>query len=194
MNRQESQKWDKRYQSSRHNLKKPRAFLAESLDLLPDKGWALDVAMGEGHNANLLLQKGMNVLGVDFSKVALANAKKKYPQINTIMVDLPHIRLREASLDVILNFWFLDRGLFPFYKRFLKPGGYLVFETMRFDPNREQSHMQFEYLLQPGELLKSFSGWEKIVYDENVLATVKGQEQLAVRMIARKPEQIVKVR
>lgn len=112
MNRQASQKWDKRYQSSRHNLKKPRAFLAESLDLLPDKGWALDVAMGEGHNANLLLQKGMNVLGVDFSKVALVNAKKKYPQINTIMVDLPHIRLREASMDVILNFWFLDRNLF----------------------------------------------------------------------------------
>ena len=190
MNREESEKWDDRYRFSRHNLKKPRAFLEENLHLLPNQGWALDVAMGEGHNSNLLAQKGMHVLGVDFSSVALLNAKNKYPQLNAVKVDLPHISLRPSSLEVILNFWFLDRNLFPFFDRSLKPGGYLVFETMRYDPNKDQSNMQFDYLLQPGELLKSFSGWELIVYDENILAKVKGQEQLAVRMIARKPEQM----
>lgn len=189
MNRQESEKWDDRYRSSRHNLKKPREFLKENLNLLPDHGWALDVAMGEGHNANLLQQKGMNVLGVDFSRVALENAKMNYPKINAVMADLPQISLRASSLDVILNFWFLDRTLFPLYDWFLKPGGLLVLETMRFDPDKDHSHMQFDYLVQPGELLKSFSGWDMMVYDENVLANVKGQEQLAVRMIARKPEQ-----
>ena len=58
---------------------------------------------------------------------------------------------------------------------------------MRFDPDRDQSHLRYEYLIQPGELLQSFSGWDFLVYDENVQATAKGQQQLAVRMLARKP-------
>jgi len=69
----------------------------------------------------------------------------------------------------------------------LKPGGFLVLETMRFDPDRDQSHLRLEYLIQPGELLQSFSGWEFLVYDENVRATVKGQSQQAVQLLARKP-------
>ncbi len=92
-----------------------------------------------------------------------------------------------GCFDVILNFWFLDREMFPLYQQYLKPGGYLVLETMRFDPDRDQSHLRFEYLVQPGELLQFFSGWDLLVYDENVLANAKGKQQLAVRMLARKP-------
>ena len=107
--------------------------------------------------------------------------------MRTALVNLPQIHLQPGNFDVILNFWFLDRKLFPLYQQLLNPGGYLVLETMRFDPDRDQSHLRYEYLIQPGELLQSFSGWEFLVYDENVKATVKGQQQLAIRMLARKP-------
>ena len=187
MNRYQAAEWDERYQSSGHNLASPRAFLVEVLPQLPRKGWGLDVAMGEGHNANLLAEHGLQVLGVDFSLVALRKARKRYPNVQTALVNLPQIHLEPGCLDVILNFWYLDREMFPLYQQYLKPGGYLVLETMRFDPNRDQSHLRLEYLLQPGELLQSFSGWEFLVYDENVKATVKGQQQLAIRMLARKP-------
>ena len=62
-----------------------------------------------------------------------------------------------------------------------------MLETMRFDADSDQSHLRFEYLVQPGELLQHFCGWDFLVYDENVQAMAKGQPQLAVRMLARKP-------
>ncbi len=182
-----AKEWDERYQISGHNLAKPRPFLQEYLNLLPEKGWALDVAMGEGHNANLLSQRGLKVLGVDISRVALKKALKEYPQIRVALINLPQINLPESSLDVILNFWFLDRDMFPLFDRFLKPGGYLMFETMRSDDQQDQSHVRKEFLLQPDELYHSFTGWEIIVYDENVMAVAKGKPQLATRMLARKP-------
>jgi 2-polyprenyl-3-methyl-5-hydroxy-6-metoxy-1,4-benzoquinol methylase len=187
MSLDQAAEWDERYQSSGYNLASPREFLAEVLPQLPRQGWGLDVAMGEGHNANLLAKHGLRVLGVDFSLVALRKANSRYPNMRTALVNLPQIHLQPGSFDVILNFWFLDRKLFPLYQQLLNPGGYLVLETMRFDPDRDQSHLRYEYLIQPGELLQSFSGWEFLVYDENVKATVKGQQQLAIRMLARKP-------
>ena len=59
MSRYQAQEWDERYQSSGHNLANPRAFLVEVLPKLPREGWGLDVAMGEGHNANLLAEHGL---------------------------------------------------------------------------------------------------------------------------------------
>ncbi len=81
MSRYQAAEWDQRYQSSGHNLASPRAFLVEVLPQLPRDGWGLDVAMGEGHNANLLVEHGLQVLGVDFSLVALRKAKSKYPNV-----------------------------------------------------------------------------------------------------------------
>ena len=186
MSRYQANEWDERYQSSGRNLAKARTFLVEILSQLPHKGWGLDVAMGEGHNANLLIEHGLQVLGVDFSQVALNKAKTKYPKIQAVMANLPEIHLQPGCMDIILNFWFLDRKMFPLYHQYLRPGGYLVLETMRFDADSDQSHLRFEYLVQPGELLQHFSGWDFLVYDENVQAMAKGKPQLAVRMLARK--------
>lgn len=183
----EAEEWNKRYQNTGHNLSKPRSFLKENISQCPQRGWALDVAMGEGHNANLLAKQGMKVLGVDFSRVALVKAKKQFPSLYLALVNLPALHLADECLDIILNFWFLDRNLFSFYRWWLKPGGLLMFETMRFDPDSDQSHLRPEYLLQPGELRKEFSSWEFLVYDENVKAMAKGKPQLAVRMLVRKP-------
>src|SRR5690606_4694990 len=141
----------------------------------------LDVAMGDGHNADLLASRGLNVLGGDFSRAALTQARKMCPHVQAMQGDLTRIDIMDTSMDLIINFWFLDRDLCSLYQRWLKPGGLLIFETMRFDPDSDQSHLRMEYLLQPGELRAAFSGWEIIVYDENVQALAKGNPQLAVR-------------
>ena len=77
---------------------------------LPQHGWGLDVAMGEGHNANLLAELGLQVLGIDFSMVALRKAHRMYPKLNLALVNLPAVKLKPYHFDVIFNFWFFDRS------------------------------------------------------------------------------------
>lgn len=180
-------KWDQRYQKGGHNLSQPREFLRILQDSLPTQGWGLDVAMGLGHNAALLSSRGLKVIGVDFSKVALRSVRSEYPLIDAILVDLPALHLKKESMDVVLNFWFLERRLFPFYWRVLKPGGLLIFETMRLDLSNPQDDVNPAYLLQPGELLQVFADWDFLIYDENVMVTAQHTDRTAVRFAARKP-------
>jgi SAM-dependent methyltransferase len=183
----QANKWNQRFLESGHSLSQSRSFLHEVSYLLPSKGWGLDIAMGLGHNAAVLLKKGLNVIGVDFSKVALKSAKNEYPLIHAIMSDLPSINLRSESIDVILNFWFLDRELFPFYKKVLKPGGFLVLETMFFESSSLSGEMNPDYLIRSGELKQSFSDWDFLIYDENVPVIAHRVSKKAVRLLARKP-------
>ncbi len=183
----QADKWNQRFLDSGHSLAQSRSFLLDVSHLLPSNGWGLDVAMGLGHNAAVLISKGLNVIGVDFSKVALNMAKNEYPNIHAIMLDLPSINLRPESIDVILNFWFLDRSLFPFYQRVLKPGGLLVLETMCFDNQNPTSEVNPEYLIRPGELAQSFCDWQFLIYDENVPVKAHRLSKKAVRFLARKP-------
>ena len=69
--------WDARY-AAVENLwaSKPNRFLvAEVADLPP--GRALDLACGEGQNAIWLASLGWDVLGVDYSEVAVAKAQAR---------------------------------------------------------------------------------------------------------------------
>lgn len=188
MNRSDADKWNKRYRSAGHNLSKPRDFLMEHRASLPQKGWALDVAMGLGHNAGVLLDQGLQVVGVELSTVALRKARRTFTGLHAIQVDLPELCFRKDTFNVLLNFWFLDRSLFPIYMNILKPGGLLFFETMREDDTMESQADNPAFLLKQGELAAAFQDWEFLVYDENVTATVHGKPQMAVRMLARKPQ------
>jgi ubiquinone/menaquinone biosynthesis C-methylase UbiE len=179
--------WNQRYQNSGRNLSLPRDFLIENQDLLPNSGLALDVAMGLGHNANLMSEHGLKVIGVDFSYVALRKAKIVFPQLQVLLSNLPAIHFSEESFDVIVNFWFLDRLLFPVFRSILKSGGILILETMRSEPENEILNINPRYLLQPGELREYFSEWDFLIHDETRSTIAHGSNQPITRLIARKP-------
>jgi len=179
--------WNQRYQNSGRSLSLPRDFLIEHRDLLPRSGLALDVAMGLGHNANLMSEHGLNVIGIDFSYVALRKAKNVFPQLQVLLSNLPTIHFLEESFDVIVNFWFLDRLLFPVYRSILKSGGILMLETMRSEPGNEILNVNPRYLLQPGELRDYFSDWDFLIYDETRSAIAHGSDQPITRLVAKKP-------
>ncbi|HET7743125.1 MAG TPA: class I SAM-dependent methyltransferase [Gaiellaceae bacterium] len=69
--------WDRRYASGELPWRDGphRVLVAEAADLPP--GRALDLACGEGRNAVWLLERGWSVLGVDFSRVAIATARSR---------------------------------------------------------------------------------------------------------------------
>ncbi|MAT42889.1 MAG: hypothetical protein CL609_11145 [Anaerolineaceae bacterium] len=187
MTKSDAEKWNQRYQSAGHNLSKPRPFLAEQIGRLPKNGLGLDVAMGLGHNADLLSRHGLTMIGVDISERALYKVRYAYPAVQPVLCDLPEINFAPVSFDVILNFWFLERDLFPAYHKWLKPGGFLFFETMRQNQEEQTSQINPGYFLKPGELLQVFGDWNILIYDENVEARVRGEDKLAVQLLVQKP-------
>lgn len=67
--------WDARYEAVELLwTAEPNTFLVEEASALPP-GSALDLACGEGRNAVWLAERGHEVVGVDFSGVALARAR-----------------------------------------------------------------------------------------------------------------------
>jgi SAM-dependent methyltransferase len=69
--------WDRRYAEveSLWSARPNRFLVAEATDLQP--GRALDLACGEGQNSIWLAQRGWQVVGVDFSEVAVAKGRRR---------------------------------------------------------------------------------------------------------------------
>jgi len=141
--------------------------------------------MGLGGNAALLIKRGMRVVGVDISIVALQQAKARLPGLMAVQADLTQYRLPDASVDVILNFYYLQRSLWGDYHRWLRPGGLLYIETLT-SPMREiQPHLGPIYLLEPGELAEAFSDWETLVYQEGWQTSRSGHPRAVASLVAR---------
>jgi 2-polyprenyl-3-methyl-5-hydroxy-6-metoxy-1,4-benzoquinol methylase len=85
-------RWDERYRGEALLWRaEPNRFLvAEVSDLRP--GRALDVACGEGRNAVWLARRGWDVVGVDFSPVAIDKARR--------MADRDGVAVRWVVADV----------------------------------------------------------------------------------------------
>ncbi len=179
--------WDKTYERKDYVFgKDPAPFLVEQVARLP-KGRALDIAVGEGRNAVYLAKKGFLVEGVDISIVGLRKAQKLAAEngvkIQTTNADLNKYKIKPESYSVILNFYYLQRSLFPEIKAGLKKGGVLVFETYTTEHlnNAGVAGWERDYLLAPGELKKAFSDMEILYYGEKN----DGKEAVA-SLVARK--------
>lgn len=180
--------WDQRFATAPEDwFRSPRSFLIDHLDSLPRQGLALDVAMGAGQNAALLIEHGLQVVGVDISKVGVIKARKRAPQIMAVVADLEHFYLPPQYFDVILNLYYLQRDLFPQYEKALKPGGLLIFETLTQEMRRLKPDLRPDFLLAPGELRQAFASWEILVYHEGWIKSDHGHDKAVASLIARRP-------
>jgi tellurite methyltransferase len=160
-------KWNERYQARvEPAFESPRAFLIAQAQHLPERGLALDIATGLGGNAGFLIERGLRVIGVDISEVGVRRAKERRPALLGAVIDLTNYRWPPCSFDVILNFYYCQRDLWPRFRAMLKPGGVLIMETMTIEMLRTRPDYNPDYLLQPGELQRAFSDWEVLVYRE----------------------------
>jgi len=183
----DAQRWDTRYlQETRYaSFTAARPFLVEHASHLPHSGLALDVAMGLGGNAAFLLERGMEVIGVDISWVALHQAKTRLPSLQAVLADLRNFYLPERAFDLILNFYYLQRDLWPRYHRLLRPGGLLVFETLTRAMLSIQPDLEPDYLLNPGELRQAFSGWQILAYREGWFGQDTAHPRAVASLLAR---------
>jgi tellurite methyltransferase len=186
MTMQDAVKWNQRYQAPDRAARcTARSFLLEQAQALPCHGLALDIAMGLGTNAAFLSAHGLRVIGLDISEVAARTAKTRCPSLQAAVVDLSYCTLPPAAFDVIVNFYFLDRRLWPWYRRALKPGGVLIVETLTRAMLAVRPDINPVYLLEPGELQTAFADWRVIAQRETWLADGGWQRAVASLAVQR---------
>lgn len=190
MSNPDAARWNERYrQEEGYAASQPvRQFLVDQADLLPHSGKALVAAMGAGRNAGWLLERGLEVYGVDVSAVAVRRAKARWPDLRAVIADLTSFSLPEAFFNLITNFYYLERGIWPLYRIALRPGGLLIVETLADGMQQVRPDIDPKYLLTPGELESAFADWEILYAWEGWDRSRPEKPRVVARLVARKPE------
>jgi len=186
-------KWDARYAAGegRHGFVPSPPLPAAVAGLAP--GRALDVAAGAGRHAIYLAERGWNVVAVEGSaeadRVMREEAERRglLERIESRLVDLETPAHRTAiereGYDLVCDFYFLERTLFPALLAAVRPGGLLV-AAIHVYGSGAANHA---FLLAPGELALLVEGpsWE-VLHTYEGPSRDGGHDHATAELIARK--------
>jgi len=182
-------RWNARWQDRKNDPEAPDRWLVDVLPLLP-KGTVLDVACGQGRNTLFLADHGFSVTAVDISEAGLqqlaAAARLRKLTVETWQTDLEDApNLPAGPFDVLIDFFYLHRPILPTLLELVRPGGIVVLRTFSsagpFDGGLDNP----AFVLQPGELLKIFAGWDILRHEEGLEPSRKGGSLAGI--VARRP-------
>jgi SAM-dependent methyltransferase len=163
--KQDRIKWNEKYRKAPYPTE-AASVVKKFYHLAPGKK-ALDIAAGNGRNTVFLTQKGFSVDAVDISEVGLTEFANRHPNITAICADLDQFEITPVHYDLILNVKFLNRRLFPYIQKGLKPGGVIIFHTLLgADSIKSTPEHCRDYLLRSNELLHAFLAMRIIYYCE----------------------------
>lgn len=178
------ERWDAKYAADPEWAapRPPDDFVLRALDLVPQRGRAVDLAGGNGRHALELARRGYEVELWDVSPVGLelarAAAARAGLALRTRCIDLLAERPLHVSepfdLAIVCNF--RDRELVLELPRLLRPGGHLVYTHYTTDWPGDRPPMA--YRLAPGELARGIEGFETLLHEE-----VAGRAGLLARRI-----------
>ena len=170
--------WNQRHRNTEAGA--PDSLVVEAA-ALANRGTALDLACGRGRNAIYLAQAGFSVVALDFSEVAIASLKGRFENLDARLEDLETVHLPEAAFDLVCNIRYLQRSLFPAIRQALKPGGLFAALIAMPDADPAVKPMNSAYLIEPGELRNSFSGFEILREDERKSPGHRRMQQFLAR-------------
>jgi tellurite methyltransferase len=183
-------KWNERYRSNAYQG--AREFLIEQSSYLPSKGVALDLAMGAGGNAGFLIERGLRVIGVDVSEEGVRRAKQRWPLVEAAVIDLERYHWPTCAFDMIINFYYCQRDLWPQLRSMVRPGGVLIFETLTRDMLQVRPDYNPDYLLAPDELHRAFADWDVLVYREGWVDIGGRWPRAVASLVARAPAAVAR--
>ena len=174
--------WDEHYAQAANLDFTPVPLLVEVAEMLAP-GRALDIASGPGRNALYLAGLGWNVVAVDASRTAIEILRERAAaarlSIETHQADLEAgaFAIEPAGYDLIYDFFYLQRDLFPQIREGVRPGGLFTAEIHLREDDRRR------FVLDPGEMRTEFTGWKILYYSE---AARPGHTSATARIIARR--------
>lgn len=187
MSEAEREHWNLRYLEEGWRTE-PAAFLFEVAPYLQATSRILDVGGGTGRNSVWLAAQGHDVTIVDISEVGLQMAREAAAEagvdVTTIEMDLDHERLPAGPWDVIIDFHYINRSLFPVFYDLLRPGGLLVFCRATVRNLELHDRPPRRYLLAEGEGWELLDGWELVIAREGWST----EERHEFEALARKPD------
>ena len=180
--------WEERYSQAENLDFTPSPLLVEVAEMaIP--GRALDLASGHGRNALYLAGLGWSVVAVDASKAAIQilrdrSAAAQLPvEARAVNLETREFAIEPSGYDLICDFFFLQRSLFPQIREGLRPGGIFVAEIHLRDDSATDGPRSPEFVLEAGELRQQFSAWKILFYSE---APQPGHGRATARIIARR--------
>ena len=171
--------WNLHYSDPANLSHDPAPLLVQVAEMLPP-GRALDLACGPGRNALYLAGLGWQVTAVDSSAVALALLRARSRTVDARLADLEshEFAIDPAAYDLICDFYYLQRDLFPAIRAGVREGGVFTGAVHLFEESRNPS-----FSLHAGELREQFAGWKILYYSE---AGEPGRTRRSASIIARK--------
>lgn len=163
--------WDRRYRSGEHSPVQPHPLLIKAVESLPP-GYALDLACGAGRHSIYLLSSGWKVTAVDYSSAGIDVTRQRANELGlhleSVVTDLERgeFDIGRERYDLICDFYYLQRDLFPRIKDGLRTGGVFVGSIHIIDNAADAQQMNPAFLLAPGELQSFFAGWRISYYHE----------------------------
>ena len=183
--------WDERYRRGEHLNDSPADLLVQFASAQPP-GHALDLASGPGRNALFLAGRGWRVTAVDSSVVAIGILTKQVRAlrlpIDARVADLEkgEFEIEPGVYDLICDFYYLERSLFPAIRGGVRPGGRVIAAIHMTDTSPGVPPMNPAYLLGPGELRSEFAGWKIIYYQEGVPSD-SAHHRKSAEIVAERP-------
>lgn len=178
--REDQRRWDERYTSkgpASVGAVKPPGVFAAYADMFPTTGRAFDIACGQGFATVWLAQRGLQVIGMDVSAVAIGQARElaRHSGVDDRcrfdVVDLDDGLPDGPPVDVILCHKFRDCRLDHACIERLAPGGLLAMSALS-----EVDAAPGPFRTAPGELTAAFAGLDLVAAGEG-----QGQAWLLAR-------------
>lgn len=148
-------RWNERYASG-YGGSQPNPRLAKYLHLL-QPGLALDLASGNGKNAELLV--ACTTVLADISDRGLEQVRGP-----RVLVEAPALPFPAETFDTILCTYFFEPRVD--FALLLKPGGTLFFETYTTADAKYRPDFPASYRLDPSQLARVFRGLRPLVWEE----------------------------
>lgn len=191
------QNWNERY-SRREGVHEfaPSPPLPNAVEGVPP-GLALDLASGAGHHGIFLAERGWRVVAAEGARAGIelmmdeARRRSVDGLIEVREVDLeadpPRFAIEPGRYDLVCDFYFLNRDLFPQIRDGVRPGGLFVAAIHLEDASADRP-MNPAVLLAPGELRSTVEGWGwEVLHAYEGHSRDGGHQRASAEVVARRP-------
>jgi tellurite methyltransferase len=187
--REKATDWNRRYREGFYNgATEPHALLKKFWPIIPGR-YVADIAMGNGRDALFLSEKGFFVTGLEGSVEAIRISKETMAQKDlfmwSVLGDARALPYKKNSFDCVIIFYFLQRETVDEIRALLKKGGIFIFETYLKRQNDIDRPRNPAYLLDDGELIGYFRGFELLFYEE-IIENGGSKRRAIARAVGRK--------